>query len=98
MGRRSRTHKENARKERKRVKALVESAFNHFGKDELYEEQFIKYFRDQGMSKEDADKLWINAHSMNIIRIGIRPIFREGDPLNILGHVTVFTLRSKEYA
>jgi len=34
------------------VKALVEEAFGHFGKNALYEEQFIKYFKGQGMSKK----------------------------------------------
>ena len=78
------------------MKALVEEAFAHFCKNELYEEQFIKYFKARGMSKKEADKLWINAHAMDIITIGVRPIFQEDDPLNILGHVTIFRLAEKE--
>ena len=78
------------------MKALVEEAFTHFSKNEVYEEQFIKYFKARGMSKEEADRLWIDAHAMDIITIGVRPIFREDDPLNILGHVTIFRLSEKE--
>jgi len=78
------------------VKALIEEAFAHFGKNELFEEQFINYFKARGMSKEEADRLWIDAHAMNIITIGVRPIFREDDPMNILGHVSIFRLAAKE--
>ena len=88
--------KEKARKERKQVKALVEGAFKHFGKDEIYEKQFIKYFRDKGMSKEEVDQLWVKANAMNIIEIGVIPIARKEDPLKILGHVTVLTLKGRE--
>jgi len=88
--------KEKARKERKQVKALVEGVFNHFGKDEIYEGQFIKYFKDQGIGKEEAEKLWVKAHSMNILRMGSRPIVRKGKPLEIIGHAIVLTLVGKE--
>jgi len=95
VGSRSGTDRENARKETKRVKALVEEAFGHFGKNALYEEQFIKYFENRGMSKNEVDKLWFKAENMKIIRRGLKPIFREKDPLDILGHVVVFRLLGK---
>ena len=77
------------------MKALVEGAFDHFGKNLLYEEQFIKYFKNQGMSKVEVDKLWVKANNLGIIRIGAKPIFRDEDPLDILGHVVVFRLLGK---
>lgn len=77
------------------MKALVEEAFGHFGKNVLYKEQFIKYFRDRGMSKDEVDNLWAKAHSMKIIRIGARPVFRE-KPLEVIGSVVVFRLLGKE--
>lgn len=95
MGRRSRTDKEDARKERKRIKALVESAFSHFCKNVLYEGQFIKYFRDKGMTKEEADMLWVNAYAKRIIGIEVRPLLRKKRPPKILGHITVFTFKGK---
>ena len=88
--------KENARKDRKQVKALVEGAFKHFGKDEMYQEQFIKYFKNQGMSKEEADQLWVKAYAMKIIEIERRTIIsRERSP-RILSHATVFIMAGKE--
>jgi len=78
------------------VKRLVEEAFNHFGNKKLYKEQFIKYFLNKGMSKDEVDKLWIEADRMNIISIGVKPIVREEEPLKILGHVTIFRLKGKE--
>jgi len=86
---------EDARKERKRIKALVESAFNHFGKNVLYEAQFIKFFKDKGMTKEEADKLWIIARAKRIIGIEVRPLLRKKRPPKILGHIAVFTLKGK---
>jgi len=77
------------------VKVLVESAFDHFGKSVLYEEQFIKYFKNRGMSKGEVDKLCFIAENMKIIRRGVKPIFRDEDPLDILGHVVVFRLLGK---
>jgi len=77
------------------VKALVEGAFDHFGKNVLYEEQFIKYFKNQGMSKNEVDRLWFKAENMKIMRRGVKPIFRDEDPLDILGHVVVFRLLGK---
>jgi len=71
----------------------IESTFNHFGKNEIYEAQFIKYFRDKGMSKEEADKLWIIARAKRII--GIEVLHKKRPP-KILGHVTVFTLKVKD--
>jgi len=88
--------KEKARKERKQVKALVDGAFKHFGKNKIYEKQFIRYFKNKGMSEKEADQLWIKANAMNIIEIGVIPIARRENPLKILGHVTVFTLKGKE--
>jgi len=87
--------KEKARKEKKQVKSLVEEAFKHYGKNVLYEKQFIKYYRDRGMSKDEVDGLWAKAHSMKIIRIGAKPVFRE-KPYKILGNVIVFRLLGKE--
>jgi len=78
------------------MKRLVEEAFNHFGNKKLYKEQFIKYFLDKGMSKDEVDKLWIEADRMNIILIGVKPIVREEEPLKILGHVTIFRLKEDE--
>jgi len=80
VGRRSGTDKEDARKEKKRIKALVESAFEHYGKNVLYEEQFIKYFKNQGMSKNEVDKLWFKAGNMKIMKRGVKPIFRVRAP------------------
>jgi len=96
VGRRSGTDKKNARKEKERIKALVEGAFDHFGKNELYERQFINYFRAQGMGKEEVDKLWVKAHSMKIIRIGARSIIRKGKAPAMLGDVMVFILKGRE--
>lgn len=96
MGKRRGENKEKAREERKSVKRLVEEAFNHFGNKKLYKEQFIKYFLNKGMSKDEVDKLWIEADRMNIISIGVKPIVREEEPLKILGHVTIFRLKGKE--
>jgi len=89
-------NKENPRKDKTRVKSLIEGAFMHFGKDELYEEQFIKYFRDKGMSKEEVDQLWVKAYAMNLIDIVRRSIISKGRVPRILGHVTVFIMAGKE--
>jgi len=83
-------------KEKKQVKALVEGAFKHFGKDEIYEGQFIKYFKNKGLSKEEADQLGINAHAKRIIEIEIRPVISKGKTLKILGYVTVFIMADKK--
>jgi len=83
-------------RKKKRVKALVEGAFEHFGKNELYKGQFIKYFRDRGMGTEEIDKLWVKAHSMRIIKIGARSVIRKKNTLAILGDVMVFILAGKE--
>jgi len=61
----------------------------------LYEAQFIKYFKGRGMTKEEADKLWVNAYAKRIIGIEVRPLLRKKRPPKILGHVTVFTLKGK---
>ena len=84
--------KEKARKDRKQVKELVEGAFKHFGKDRIFEKQFIRYFKNKGMSEKEADQIWVNANAMKIIEIGVIPIARKEDPLTILGHVTVPSL------
>jgi len=78
------------------VKAQVEDAFNHFGSNEIYKEQFIKYFLNKGMKRKNIDELWMNAYRMNIILIGVKPIVSEKKPLDILGHVTVFKLVGRE--
>jgi len=87
--------KEKARKEKEQVKSLVKEAFKYYGKDVLFEKQFIKYYRDRGMSKDEVDRLWVKAHSMKIIRIGSKPVFCE-KPYRILGNVMVFRLLGKE--
>jgi len=96
VGKRHGKHKGKAREKRNSMKRLVEEAFNHFGNKKLYKEQFIKYFLDKGMSKDEVDKLWIEADRMNIILIGVKPIVREEEPLKILGHVTIFRLKEDE--
>jgi len=48
------------------------------------------------MSKEEAEELWVKAQSMNIIRMGSRPITRKAKPLEIVGHAIVLTLVGKE--
>jgi hypothetical protein len=83
-------------RKKKQVKELVEGAFRHFGKNKIYERQFIRYFKNKGMNVKEVDQLWVKANAMNIIEIGVIPIAREEDPLKILGHVTVFTLKGKE--
>lgn len=88
--------KEKSRKERKKIKAIVEGAFNNFHKNELFEEQFIKYLRDQGMSKEEADDLWVKAYALNMIEIERRPLISKERYPRILGHVTIFVMVSKE--
>jgi hypothetical protein len=87
--------KENARKERERIKTLVEQAFIHYGKNELYEEQFDRFFKDKGMSEEEIDNLWIEANSMRIIQVGYSPVSALGNPLDIIGQKTIFTLLTK---
>lgn len=79
-----------------KINVLVLETFKYFGKDELYEEEFIKYFRDKGMSKEEIDKLWTKAHSMNIITIGAEPIWKPEHPWNIISHKIVFELVRKK--
>ena len=79
------------------MKAQVEEAFDHLGSSEIYKEQFIKFFLDKGMKRKNIDELWMNAYSMNIIQICVKPIVREGKPLEILGQITVFRLVGKEY-
>lgn len=96
VGRRCRTYKENAQKEKKRIKGLVGQAFKHYEKNELYKEQFIKYFRSMGMSKKETDQLWINAYAMNIIEMERRPLISEERQPRILGHVIVLTLVDKQ--
>ena len=96
MGRRYRTDKENARKEKKRIKVLVEQVFNHYKRYELYKEQFIKYFKARGMSKEETDQLWVNAYAQNLIEIERRPLISEEKTPRILGHVIVFTFVDKQ--
>jgi len=78
------------------VKAQVEEAFNPLGSNELYKEQFIKYFLDKGMRRKNINELWMNAYKMNIISIGVKPIVSDEKPLEILGHVTVFKLVGRE--
>jgi len=78
------------------MKELVESAFDPFGKDEPYEGQFIKFFKDRVMSKEEAEKLWVKANNINIIRMGSRPIVHKAQPLVIVGHAIVLILVGKE--
>jgi len=87
--------KEKARKGKKQVKSLVEEAFKYYDKDVLFEKQFIKYYRDRGMSKDEIDRLWVKAHNMKILRIGAKPVYRE-KPYRILGNVMVFRLLGKE--
>lgn len=96
MGKRHKKDKKHAMKEKKRIKELVLEAFEHFGKNELFKEEFVKYFQKKGMSKDKIDRLWIKADQMNIITIGVEPIWEPGHPLNIIGHKTVFELVGKE--
>lgn len=96
MGKRHREDKEKAKMERKKIKELLENAFNHFGKNILYEEQLFAYFIKGGMNREEVNKLIISAIGRNIVTIGVKPIADEEDPLKILGHVTVFRLTGRE--
>jgi len=77
--------------ERKRVKSLMEQAFDQFGKDVLYEEQMFKYFMANGMSRDEVKELVVNAIGKKIILIGAKPIGRE-DTMEVLGTVTIFRL------
>jgi len=84
--------------ERRRVKSLMEQAFDHFGKDVLYEEQLFKFYMDKGMSRDEVKKLVVSAIGKKIIMIGSKPIARDDNPMEILGNVTVFRLlRRDEY-
>jgi len=87
--------KENAREKRELLKALVEGAFIHYGKNELYEEQFDRFYKDKGMSEGEIDNLWIEANSMRIIQIGYSPVTALGNPLDIIGQKTIFTLLTR---
>jgi len=78
------------------MRTLVEEVFRHTGKSEVTEDDFVKYYRDKGMSAGEADDLWAKAQSLGIIRIGVKPIWAPGNPLEILGHRTVFELIEKE--
>lgn len=95
MGKRSREDKEKAEEARRRVKTRVEDAFNHFGKNELYEEQLFRYFMKKGMSRKEVEKLIVDAIGMNLIVMGARSIFRKEKPEK-LGHITVFWMKGKE--
>jgi len=81
--------------ERRRVKSLMEQAFDHFGKDVLYEEQLFKYFMDKGMSRDEVKELVVDAIGKKIIQIGAKPIGRE-DTKEVLGTVTVFRLLGRD--
>jgi len=96
MGEGRREDKEKAKMERRKIKGLLENAFNHFGKNVLYEEQLFQYFINKGMGREEVNKLLISAIGKNVITIGVKPIAHEEDPLKILGHVTVFRLIGRE--
>jgi len=61
----------------------------------LYEAQFIKFFRDRGMTKDEADMLWVNAYAKKMIGIEVRPLLRKKRPPKILGHITVFILKGR---
>lgn len=79
-----------------RIKALVSEAFEHYGRYKLFEDEFIKYFRGKGMGDDEIDNLWAKAHSLNIITIGVKPLWEPGHPLSIIGQKTVFSLAGKE--
>ncbi len=94
MGKRRGRNKKKDRKEK--IEALVKEPFQHLGRNKLFKEEFMKYFQNKGMNKEKTDELWIEADAMNIITIGVKPIWEPGNPLKIIGHKTVFELVGRE--
>lgn len=44
---------------RKELRKIVRELFKHFGRDEVYEDEFYDYFRRKGLSDEDIEVLWV---------------------------------------
>lgn len=75
---------------------LIKEVFSHYGKKELSEEEFIQYFQEKGLSKDEIEKLWSEAHSQELISVGVWSISDPNNPLKIIEQKIVFTLLNEE--
>lgn len=56
----------------KKLRKLIRELFKHYGRKEVYEDEFYEYFRNKGFSDEEIERLWIRAISRSgIVKWGV---------------------------
>lgn len=65
---------------KKEIEKLIKEVFNHYGKNRIFEEEFIQYFKQKEMTPKEIDQLWSDALFFNLIKVGVWTIRNESNP------------------
>lgn len=76
---------------KKEIEKLIKEVFNRYGKNRIFEEEFIQYFKQKEMTPKEIDQLWSDALFFNLIKVGVWTIRNESNPLEPLTKI-VFEL------
>ncbi|MCS7365058.1 MAG: hypothetical protein NDF54_06430 [archaeon GB-1867-035] len=77
------------------VEKLIKEVFNYYGKSRIFEEEFIKYFKQKGMTDEEIDNLWVKALNYDLIDTGLKTFPNKSNPLEPITKV-VFELLEEQ--
>jgi len=78
----------------KELRKLVRELFKHYGRDEVYKDEFFEYFRNKGFKDEEIKILWVKVIGKSgLVRLSFHIIADELPPKEIKSKAFIKLIR-----